>query len=336
MNRHDIIVIGASAGGVEAIREITRRLPDDLAASVFVVMHLPDDSRSILPEILSRAGPLPAVHPKDRQTIERGIIYVAPSDHHLLLDTGVVRVVRGPRHNRHRPAVDPMFRSAARAYGSRVIGVVLTGALDDGTAGLAGIKRRGGLAVVQDPSSALFSGMPTSAIETVNVDHVVPLPEIGPLLVTLTEQPSLSGNPPPDSRLDEEFKKYMGHVSEMGRIGKPSVFACPECHGVLWEADENGVMQFHCRVGHSYSSQGLEQDQNTVLEATLWAAVRSLEESANLRRRIADRTRRHNRRLAESAERRAEESERHAEKLRELLLQTQTPPISVREIENRE
>lgn len=330
---HDIIVIGASAGGVEAIREIARRLPGDLPAAVFVAMHLPDDARSILPEILSRSGPLPAVHPDDLQRIAKGVIHVAPGDHHLLLDSGVVRVVRGPRHNRHRPAVDPMFRSAARAYGARVIGVVLTGALDDGTSGLEAIKRRGGLAVVQDPATALFPGMPQSALQAVNVDHVAPVAAIGDLLADLARIPAPHEAPPPDSRLDEEFSTLMGNPADMEKLGRPSGYACPECNGTLWEVEGGDMPRFQCRVGHSYTIEGLEADQRQALEASLWAAVRALEESASLRMRMADRLRRHNTRLARGIEQRAARSQEHARRLRELL-RHEDPPIHVREVES--
>ena len=180
MPGRDIHVIGASAGGVETLAELVRALPADLPASLFVVLHLPPHAISVLPQILSRSGPLPAAHARDREPIGRGRIYVAPPDHHLLIHRDHVRVVRGPRENNCRPAVDPPFRSAARSYGRRVVGVILSGVLDDGTAGLAAIRQRGGVAVVQDPDEARFSGMPTSALELVGADHRLRLADIGP------------------------------------------------------------------------------------------------------------------------------------------------------------
>jgi two-component system chemotaxis response regulator CheB len=184
----DIIVIGASAGGIKALKELAAALPEDLPAAVFVVLHLAPTKPSILPQILSRAGPLPALHPSNDQPVETGYIYVAPPDHHLLLRDGRIRVFRGPKENAHRPAVDPLFRSAAAAYGPRVIGVVLTGALEDGTAGLSAVKSGGGVAVVQDPFDALQPSMPQSALRSVRVDYCVGLAEIGPLLIRLNSE----------------------------------------------------------------------------------------------------------------------------------------------------
>jgi two-component system chemotaxis response regulator CheB len=186
--KRDILVVGASAGGIEALKAVCGSLPADLSAAVFVAVHLAASGPDLLPGILTRAGPLPAIHPEDLQPIEPRRIHVAPPDHHLLVKDGYVRVVRGPRENGHRPAVDPLFRSAAVAYGPRVIGVVLTGALDDGTAGLAAIKSRGGLAVVQDPLEARYPSMPQNAIRNVRVDHRARLAEMGPLLARLASQ----------------------------------------------------------------------------------------------------------------------------------------------------
>jgi two-component system chemotaxis response regulator CheB len=188
MARHDIIVIGASAGGVHALVTLVGSFPQKLSAAIFVVLHIPARSRSILPHILSRAGPLNAVEAVDCMDIEHRCIYVVPPDHHLLIERGHVRVVSGPKENRHRPAVDPLFRSAAHVYGTRVVGVILTGALNDGTAGLLAVKRHGGIAVVQDPDEALYSSMPLSALANVEVDYRLPLSSIGPLLVNLASE----------------------------------------------------------------------------------------------------------------------------------------------------
>jgi two-component system, chemotaxis family, protein-glutamate methylesterase/glutaminase len=323
MAGHDIVVIGASAGGVEAIREVVRRIPGDIEAALFFVAHIPPDGWSNLPEILSRSGPLPAVHPNDGQPIAKRTIHVAPPDHHLLLEEGTVRLSRGPLHNRHRPAVDPLFSTAALAYGPRVVGVVLSGALDDGSAGLLDIKRRGGIAVVQDPDTALHPGMPRSALAQVDVEYRLPVAEIGPALARLAREPA-GAAPPPDPRLDEDWKRYLGETTTVSRSETPSVYACPECHGTLWESDD-GVLRFRCRVGHSFSSESLLAQHDDSLDASLWAALRSLEENAALRRRLAERMMRGERHeLAQRYRAKAEECAGHAEQLRRLL--TSEPP----------
>lgn len=185
MPGHDIIVIGSSAGGVDALIKLVNQLPANLPASIFIVLHIPARSPRVLPDILSRSGPLPAIHPTDGEEIRHSRIYIAPPDQHLLIERGNVHIVRGPKENRHRPAIDATFRSAALAYGPRVVGVILTGALGDGTAGLLAIKQRGGIAVVQDPHDALYPSMPLSALASVHVDYTAPLAAIGPLLMQL-------------------------------------------------------------------------------------------------------------------------------------------------------
>src|SRR4051812_33241997 len=196
MQSHDIIVIGASAGGVETLKQLVAGLPAELPAAVFVVLHVTPNGPGYLPRILEKAGPLPVCSPKDGDGIANGRIYVAPPDHHMLVEPGRLRVVRGPKENRHRPAVDPLFRSAAWAYGPRVIGVVLSGTLDDGAAGLWAIKSCGGVAVVQDPEDALFGEMPASALACVDADHVAPLEEIPLLLAELVRSPATGAHDP--------------------------------------------------------------------------------------------------------------------------------------------
>lgn len=294
MSERDIIVIGASAGGVEAVAALIEALPRDLAAAVFVVVHFPPYATSVLPRILTRRGGMTAVHPEDGDAIELGCVFVAPPDRHLLVERDHVRLVRGPRENAARPAVDPLFRSAARAYGSRVIGVVLTGNLDDGTAGLLAIKSAGGVAVVQDPDDALYAGMPTSAVRHVDVDHVVPLAGIPALLTRLTGEPVEEKGPGPvavQQSSEVPISEMDRQALEGDRAGVPSGYACPECHGVLWEVNEGQVMRFRCRVGHAYSVETLLAEQSAGLDAALWAAYRALEERAALTERMAERMR---------------------------------------------
>ena len=291
---HDIIVVGASAGGVEALASLVRVLPSDLPAAVFVVLHLPANANSMLPGILTRAGSLPATNPVNDERIEPGRIYVAPPDHHLLVRDGRVGLSRGPRENRHRPAVDPLFRSAARHYGPRVVSVVLSGTLDDGTAGSAAVRRRGGVTVVQDPDEALFPAMALNAMASGPIDHVLPVAGIGKLLGRLAHEPVGGTAPDVPWEMEREVEMAEGNLAAMSgddHPGTPSGFGCPDCGGVLWELRDDNVLRFRCRVGHAYSSGSLLEEQGEVLEEALWSALRALEEQAALARRLADRSR---------------------------------------------
>jgi two-component system, chemotaxis family, protein-glutamate methylesterase/glutaminase len=324
---HDIIVIGASAGGVEAISAVVAGLPRDLRAAILVVLHL-SRGRSVLPEILTRAGRLPALHPDDGDPLEYGRIYVARPDHHMTVEDRKIRIVHGPTENGSRPAVDPLFRSAARAYGPRVIGVVLTGALDDGTAGLAAVKEAGGIAIVQDPEEAFASSMPRSARAFVQVDHVLPLREIAALLASLTREPTersveLAG--PHVGAMEPDLGEPGLALHETDRPGKVSIFTCPECHGTLWEADERGIVRFRCRVGHVYSPESMLAAQTDSVDRALWVALRSLEERAALTHRLADRARlRKHTWVARAFDDRAEAADGHASVIRDLLVNRMT------------
>ena len=323
----DIVVVGASAGGVEALAQLVASLPADFPAALFVTQHFPEYGTSVLPRILSRAGSLTAAHPSDGDPIVRRRIYVAPPDRHLLLSNGFVRVVRGPRENGSRPAIDPMFRSAAVAYGAHVIGIVLTGSLDDGTAGLLAIKRHGGLAIVQDPAEALFAGMPTSAVQNVDVDHVEKIDAIGPLLARLVAD-SVADNGGKATTEDEDSKSNAYAEVDLDVIkrvdehpGEPSVYGCPDCGGVLWEIQDGDLVRYRCRVGHAWSSAGLVGRQEEGLEAALWTALRALEESAQLASASAKRFRaRGNEQLAQRFEDNIIFLERRAEIVRDVLV----------------
>lgn len=320
---HDIVVIGASAGGVEAISTIVADLPRDLRAAVFVVLHLAK-GRSMLPEILTRAGHLPAIHPNDQDRLEYGHIYVARPDHHLVLGPDTVRVVHGPTENGCRPAIDPLFRSAARVYGPRVIGIVLTGGLDDGTAGLAAVKEAGGIAIVQDPEEAFAPSMPRSAQALVDVDHVLPLREMGVMISDLTRKEI---EPPPLTAgvhvapIEPDLAEPPIALHETDRPGKVSIFTCPECHGTLWEADDRGIVRFRCRVGHVYSAESMLAAHSDSVDRALWTALRALEERAALTHRLAERarTRNHNW-VARAFEERALAADGNAAVIRELLV----------------
>ncbi|HEU5226534.1 MAG TPA: chemotaxis protein CheB [Ktedonobacteraceae bacterium] len=324
MSGHDIIVVGASAGGVEALMKLVRDLPGNLPAAVFVVLHIPAESRSLLPEILSHASPLPASHPENGAKIESGHIYVAPPDQHLLIEKGVIRVTRGPRENRHRPAIDPLFRSAALAYGPRVVGVILTGGLDDGTAGLLAIKRQRGIAIVQDPQDALYPSMPQSALTHVQVDYSLPLAAIGALLTRLafeTVEDEMTQLVPLE--LEKEVRNAAMETNALNdgeQIGKPSAFSCPECGGVLWEQEDGSLLRFRCRVGHAFSSESALAEQAEVLEKSLWVALKTLDEKVSLSRRMAEQARTNGREwLVRRFEAQLQEAEQHAMQLRKIL-----------------
>lgn len=325
---HDIIVIGASAGGVQALSEVIEYLPPDLPAAVFVVLHLAPHGRSALPSILGRSGCLPASHPSAGEAIEPGRIYIAPPDHHLAIEGDRIVLSRNASENGYRPAIDVLFRTAARAFGSRVVGVVLTGNLDDGTAGLAAIKRCGGTAVVQDPGEADYPSMPESAIAYVNVDHVLPLGDIGPLLDHLAREPrpatladcGIVEEEPYDMGTDDKDTGAPGPAPAPGPAGAPSGFTCPDCGGSLYERPGEQPLHFRCRTGHAFSPESLLAKQSESLDAALWAALRSLEENAAMARRMEKRAREHGNEISRRRyERRAHEAEGHAKLLRSML-----------------
>lgn len=325
MSGHDVIVIGASTGGVEALMQIVRDLPSDLPATVLVVLHIPPQGASYLPEILSRAGALPARHPTDHEPIRPGQIYVAPPDFHLLVEQGRVRVVRGPRENRSRPAIDPLFRSAAITYGTRVVGVILTGALDDGTAGLWAIKERGGIAVVQNPKDALVSSMPANALEYVEVNYCPPLSEMPALLVRLAHEPAEADGAypvPKDMELESNLAASDPRTMENEeRPGILSSFTCPECKGPLWELHDGKLIRFRCRQGHAFTADTMLNGQTEAVEDALWSALNILQEHQQMLYKLADDARRRQLQMAATRfEDKAQERAKQMAALRQVLL----------------
>jgi two-component system chemotaxis response regulator CheB len=326
---HDIVVVGASAGGVEALRRLIGALEPGIDGAVFVVLHLPTNAHSALPSILDRAGDVPVRSAIDQAPIERGFVYVAPPDVHLLLTSEYMRLTRGPTENGHRPAIDPLFRSAATSFGGRVIGIVLSGVLDDGTNGLLAIAAHGGLTVAQDPDDALYSSMPRSAIENVPIDVVAPADEIGALLSRLTRVPPArlrKAFVPEDVQDVTERALEGGGALEMQ--GRPSRFTCPDCGGSMWDLGPEQPGKLRCRVGHSWTTLGLLERQAVTLEHALWTALRALSERADLARRLRDdaaaRHHEHGRRLFAAQ---LEEYEAHADLLRTIL--SSPDPVTV-------
>ncbi len=324
-NGHDIIVIGASSGGIEALRRLMGELPADLPAAVFVVVHLAEEAPSVLARILDRAGPLEAINPQNGEEIREGRVYVARPDHHLMLEDGRVRLTHGPKENRHRPAVDVLFRTAAVAHGPRVVGVVLSGAMDDGTAGLLAVKRRGGIAVVQDPDDALFSGMPESALRFVDVDHCLPIAGMAPLLSRLSREPAPEeGEFPVPDDMNMEVRvagldPSIMHNDE--RPGELSHFTCPECTGPLYEIQDDKLVRFRCRTGHAFTAETMLDDKTEALEGALYIALNTLEESASMAEGLAARARDGGHKHATARfEARAREARSQAETIRQVLI----------------
>lgn len=290
LKKRNIIVIGASAGGVEALTRLVKSLPVDLPAAVFVTLHFPSYGTSFLPNILNRCKTLLAQHPYDGQRIEFNRIYIAPPNEHLLFRDRHIHLGHGPRENGHRPAIDVMFRSAARAYKQQVIGVILSGMLDDGTAGLKVIKAHGGVALVQDPNEAAFNSMPRSALEYVRVDAILKLTDLANRLAILADSPAEERNSMTDTFENEaeQVAQSKGDL-EQGEHPDlpPSTLTCPDCGGVLWEIRNNGMLRYRCHVGHVYSMDSLVSEQANAVETALWSAIRALEEKAALARRMA-------------------------------------------------
>jgi two-component system chemotaxis response regulator CheB len=322
--QRDIIVIGASAGGVETLGRLVERLPAHLKAALFVTVHFPNYGTSALPKILNRKGLLSAKHPENGELITPGHIYVAPPGQHLSILDNAVRLSRGPRENGHRPSIDVLFQTAARTHKDRVIGIVLSGTLDDGTAGLMTIKAMGGLAIVQDPEEATYVGMPQSAIDHVAVDYVLTVEKIAACLIQLVKTPkdevvTVTSDLPSevDWVTQDKTSRERGE-----HPGAPSPLTCPDCGGVLWELRQNDLIRYRCHIGHVYSEDGIVAQQADDVERALWSAVRALEEKAALARRMAVNAREQQRLKSEAGFlARAREAEDNAALVRQVILQ---------------
>ncbi|TQS42190.1 chemotaxis protein CheB [Cryptosporangium phraense] len=291
MRGRPLVVVGASAGGVESLRAVVRGFPPDLAAAVLVVLHTSPGGTSVLASILDRSGPLPATTATDGEHLRPGHIYVAPPDHHLTVTDGHCLLSRGPRENGNRPAIDPLFRSAVRAHGSAVVGVVLSGMLDDGAAGLATITRHSGAAVVQDPEDALYAGMPRAALAVCGHATVAPADKLGPIIALLVGDEPIPDPHTVDPLLEHETaiaELNMDELNDSARPGVPAGLGCPDCSGALFAVTEGPMTRYRCRVGHAWSPDSLLDRQNIAVEGALWMALRTMEDKAALHRRLAD------------------------------------------------
>jgi two-component system chemotaxis response regulator CheB len=315
-----IIVVGASAGGVEALRQLAADLPMTLAAPVGIVLHV--GGQSILPQLLSAVSRLPVKHAESGERMRAGHVFVAPPGAHMLVHDGHLMLRRGPRENLSRPAIDPLFRSAACSFGAGAIGVLLSGTLNDGTAGLRAIKRCGGSAVVQAPSDAMFPEMPESALRHVEVEHCVPLAAMGELLARLAGEP-VGPTPqiPIQIRLEAAIAaQEHATMSTEQEIGTPSPFTCPECQGPLWEVADSAMLRFRCHVGHAYTADAMMQAQSDEADAILWKLLRSRQQRAELARRVAEREHSDRPQLAARFLERAKEYDEDAALVRRMLL----------------
>ena len=323
MEHRDIIAIGTSTGGVEALKRICSGLPGDLAAAVFIVLHMPADGPNLLPEILEQQGPLPARLAVDGERIERGCIYVAAADRHLLVIDDVIRLGRGPRENLARPAVDPLFRSVAASYGPRAVGVVLTGELNDGAAGLTDIKRCGGVTVVQSPTDALAPAMPVSALQASDVDYRAPLSQLPGVLTHLVGQPA-GPRPRVPRAIELEVDIALGRpclTATLMEFADPAPLSCPACSGVLSQVRDPSPLRFRCQVGHAYTAQSLDAVQQGDLDEAIRVALRIIEEWAVLSERMAQEARSAGREhIARSFQERAGEMRGYADTLRRAAL----------------
>ncbi|HET6882436.1 MAG TPA: chemotaxis protein CheB [Pirellulales bacterium] len=329
MSGINLVVIGGSAGALPALEELVRDLPSEFPAALCVVLHTSAGSPGLLPEIVGRRTRLACTYARDGDAMKPGTVYFASADRHLLIEDGRLRVTHGPRENGFRPAVDPLFRTAARARDRRVAGIILSGSLGDGSAGLALIKQAGGTSIVQDPNEALFSSMPQAAIAGVDIDYVVRAAEIGPLLLTLTNGGLARGAAMSDkSSTKTDTADRGGDLSKEAPQGELTPFTCPECGGSLWEQDNGRQIRFRCHVGHAYNGESLLQYVTEEVESALWTALRVLEEHALLQERMAARSEAFE--LAASAAHfhsRAADSRRQAETLRNVLMnESHSPP----------
>jgi two-component system, chemotaxis family, protein-glutamate methylesterase/glutaminase len=318
---HDIIVIGTSAGGLEALDVLLGQLPSDIPAAICIVQHMaPDNTGAALLQRLGKHRAFQSKLATDGEKLELGRVYIGPADFHLLMKGDHLLVRKGARENRYRPGIDPLFRSAASAHGPRVIGVLLTGMLDDGTAGLTAVKKCGGVTVVQDPKDAAYGDMPQSALDNLRVDHCVPMAEMGSLLERLARERPGKRRPVPRAVRTESLiaERVLSDVAQVNGLGDQAPYNCPNCGGVLWEVASRDVQRYRCHTGHSFTATALISSQSEKIEETLWVSLRMFEERKNLLNTMASRETERSARRSYAT--RARETEVHIERIRAMLL----------------
>lgn len=317
-----LIVVGASAGGMAALKQLVAQLPKDFPAPVFVVNHMgAGTTGEVLVKVLNDSGSLTCVHGHHEQAFKSGYVYVAPSDQHMLVAKGKILITKGARENRSRPAIDPLFRSAAVAYGNRVIGIILTGYLDDGTSGMMAIKRCGGVCVAQAPADAAYPDMPQSVIANVGADYCLPIAQMGALLSDLVSR-ALPANKPTPKDIAIEAKiaqRVLSDLPAVEALGEQVPYNCPDCGGVLWQMGEGKLLRYRCHTGHAFTSAALLAQQTAKIEETLWVALRMFEERQNL---LVTMSERKGNQLPSSTAQRAKDSQVHIERIRAMLKAT--------------
>jgi len=327
--RHDIIVIGASAGGPKALSLLLSGLPADFPAAIFIVNHIaPDISGRVLLDNLAKGCVLPCKYPESGEYFSPAQVYLAPPDHHMLLKNGQILVTHGPHENRSRPAIDPLFCSAAAYYSSRVIGIILSGMLDDGTAGLAAIRRSGGISVIQEPKEAEFSAMPLSALYRAGADYCVPVGQMASLLQELVNHPvsEIVSAPLEIIREAEISERIHGNIHPVEELGERVPYSYPDCGGALWEINNDPNLRFRCHAGHAYSAEILFRRQSEKLEETLWVALRMMEEQRHMLTQLSAREKKQGlHQLANQHIERATETQVHISRLRDILTMSIPP-----------
>lgn len=316
-----IVVVGTSAGGLHALSRLIEQLPEDFPAPILIVMHISADaSGNVLLNVLNQHGKITCVHAGHQMKAKPGFAYLAPSDHHLMIDkAGMLMVTKGAQENRSRPAVDPLFRSAAVAFGNRVTGIVLSGYLDDGTSGMIAIQRCGGTCIVQDPADAEYPDMPANVLNQLKPDHCIPLAEMGALLSLLMERKigRKTAIPKDIQREAKIAERVLSDLGVVNSLGDQVPFNCPGCGGVLWKVGNGPALRYRCHTGHAYTAKVLLAEQTKKLEETMWTALRMFEERRNLLSTMAKGPKGASSR---SAAERAKLSQIHIDRIRAILL----------------
>jgi two-component system, chemotaxis family, protein-glutamate methylesterase/glutaminase len=322
-NSKKVVVIGTSAGGLSALKKLISQLPKDFPLPVLVVRHIsPDATGNILLDELNRLNTVKCQHAKSRNNLKPGYLYLAPSDHHLMIDGNMkMLVTKGAQENRSRPAIDPLFRSAAIVFGTGVIGILLTGYLDDGTSGMKAIKRCGGTCIVQDPDEAEYPDMPRNALNNVKVDYCLPISEMGALLYKIIPRKLQKRKPVPRDVLIEAkiAERVLSDLSSVNKLGDQVPFNCPGCGGVLWKVEKDSNLRFRCHTGHAYTAAFLLAEQTNKIEETMWTALRMFEEHKNL---LTEMAREKNGVGSQTALERANMSQVHIDRIRAILKTT--------------